>query len=603
MFSLLFLSLATASWATPTQSPNERFGPLRNHELAGQEVLHNSLPKPHSSSAATFSALLNAIEVMQTNYFGIFEGTWPEAIDWTAEVTGTQLSASLSVISHFKADYLKPTNKCDHKNKPQAVADQHLENLINQYFTQITSFYFGENSFGLRMQAFDDMLWVVLGWLESIKFINLHSELILNISKADEGNNFEGRQKEHNQPKSKGWYGRQFIPQFAHRARIFYDLASQGWDTSLCDGGMVWNPYLAPYKNAITNQLFITASVGMYLHFPGDDNGAPFFSSDRGNRDYRDIQGLPPAKAHDMKYLRAAVEAYTWLRNSNMKNDQGLYVDGFHIQGWHGHRNGSRGTEKCDVRDEMVYTYNQGVILSGLKGLFEATGGQNYLDDGHELIRNVIAATGWQYRNNPERKWRWAGLGRGGTMEENCDSSGNCSQDGQTFKGIFFHHLTIFCSPLPKTRFHSSRKEMVSVGDDLARLHHENCDDYTAWIRHNARAAYVTRDQHGKYGSWWGRPFRNDETDEHIGLDVPSAEGTDYRNKGVPMNSLWRLQGHTAPDRWTTGSQPDAHAAASNCGWDLNDRGRGRTVETQSGGVAVMRALWYSNRGRIIEAT
>lgn len=597
MFSLFFLSLVTASWATPTQSPNGRFEQPRSHDLAGQAVLHDTLSKSHSSSAATFSALLNAIEVMQTNYFGIFEGTWPEAIDWTAEVTGTQLSASLSVISHFKADYFKPTNKCDHKNKPQAVADLHLENLINQYFTQITSFYFGENSFGLRMQAFDDMLWVVLGWLESIKFINLHSEPTLNLSKADEGNNFEGRQKKHNPPKSKGWYGRQFIPQFAHRARIFYDLASRGWDTSLCDGGMVWNPYLTPYKNAITNQLFIAASVGMYLHFPGDDNGAPFLTSKRGNRGYRDVQGLPPAKAHDMKYLRAAIEAYTWLKKSNMRNDQGLYVDGFHIQGWHGHRNGSRGTEKCDVRDEMVYTYNQGVILSGLKGLFEATGGQGYLDDGHELIRNVIAATGWQYRNNPERKWRWAGLGRGGIMEESCDSSGTCSQDGQTFKGIFFHHLTLFCSPLPKTRFHSSQKEMVPVGEDLAMLHHENCHHYAAWIRHNARAAYVTRDQHGKYGSWWGRPFRNDETDEHIGLDVPSAEGTDYRNKGVPMNSLWRLQGHTAPDRWTKGPQPGVHAATSNWGWDLNDRGRGRTVETQSGGVAVLRALWYSKRG------
>ena len=25
---------------------------------------------------------------------------------------------------------------------------------------------------------------------------------------------------------------------------------------------------------------------------------------------------------------------------------------------------------------------------------------------------------------------------------------------------------------------------------------------------------------------------------------------------------------------------------------DLNDRGRGRTVETQSGGIAVLRAIW-----------
>lgn len=597
MFYLFLLPLATASWATPTQGPNDRLEPPQNHELAGQTTLHDSLAEPHSSPAATFSALLDSIEVMQTHYFGIFDGTWSEAIDWTAEVIGTQLSASLSLISHFKADHFKPTNKCDHKDEAQAVADQRLENLINQYFTQITSFYFGENAFGLRMQAFDDMLWVVLGWLESIKFINLHSELVLNLTKEDDGADFEGQEKKHMKPRSNGWYGRQFIPQFAHRARIFYDLASQGWDTSLCGGGMIWNPYLTPYKNAITNQLFIAASIGMYLHFPGDDNAAPFLSSNQGDRDYRNIQGLPPAKAHDTKYMRAAVEAYTWLRNSNMKNKHGLYVDGFHIRGWHGHRNGSRGTEKCDVRDEMVYTYNQGVILSGLKGLFEATGAQNYLDDGHELIRDVIEATGWHYINNPERKWRWAGLGRGGTMEESCDSSGTCSQDSQTFKGIFFHHLTLFCSPLPKTRFHSSQKEMVPVGEDLAMLHHENCHQYAAWIRHNARAAYVTRDQHGKYGTWWGRPFRNDETNGHIGFDVPRAEGVDYRNRGVPMNSLWRLQGYPAYDKSTAGSEPGTHAAIRNWDSDLNDRGRGRTVETQSGGLAVLRALWYSKRG------
>lgn len=593
MFSLFLLSLATAAWATPTQSLNDRFEPPQTRDLASQAVLHDSLAEPHSSPTAAFSALLNSIEVMQTHYYGIFEGTWPEAIDWTAEVIGTQLSASLSLISHFKADHFKPVNKCDQRDEAQTLADQHLENLINQYFTQMTSFYFGEDAFGLRFQAFDDMLWVVLGWLESIKFINLHSGLTFNLTTEGEGTDFEGWEKKHEKARSKGWYGRQFIPQFAHRARIFYELASQGWDTSLCGGGMIWNPHLTPYKNAITNQLFIAASVGMYLHFPGDDNAAPFLSSNQG----RNTQELPPAKDHDTKYLRAAVEAYTWLRNSNMKNEHGLYVDGFHIQGWHGDRNGSRGTEKCDIRDEMVYTYNQGVILSGLKGLFEATGTQSYLDDGHELIRNVIAATGWHYRNNPERNWGWAGLGRGGTMEERCDSSGTCSQDGQTFKGIFFHHLTLFCSPMPKTRFHFGKKEMVPVGEDLATLHDENCHKYAAWIRHNARAAYVTRDQHGKFGTWWARPFRNDETDEHIGLDVPSAEGTDYRNRGVPMDSLWRRQGFPTSDKLTAGSEPGIQAATSNWDSDLNDRGRGRTVETQSGGVAVLRALWYSKRG------
>ena len=37
---------------------------------------------------------------------------------------------------------------------------------------------------------------------------------------------------------SGGWHGLQISPMAAHRARIFYDLASTGWDEALCDGGM-----------------------------------------------------------------------------------------------------------------------------------------------------------------------------------------------------------------------------------------------------------------------------------------------------------------------------------------------------------------------------
>ena len=46
---------------------------------------------------------------------------------------------------------------------------------------------------------------------------------------------------------------------------------------------MSWNPYLEPYKNAITNELFISASIGMYLYFPGDDNDSPFSRKPTGH--------------------------------------------------------------------------------------------------------------------------------------------------------------------------------------------------------------------------------------------------------------------------------------------------------------------------------
>ena len=564
-------------------------------------ALDESNPLPGSPSP--YNALLNALEIMESHFFSVSHGTWPHAIDWTAAVMGTQVSASLSTIS-------------DHSSLNK-LADPHAynhENIINRYFTQLTSFYFGENAFSLRTQAYDDMLWVVLGWLESIKFVNRHSKLHYARSTS---------QKEH-ENWILSWYARQFIPQFAHRARLFYDLASKGWDTTLCGGGMVWNPRLAPYKNAITNQLFIAASVSMYLYFPGDNNASPFtcpvttsINPESGTHN----EGEPPAKAHDDRYLQNAIEAYKWLADSGMRNKAGLYVDGFHIRGWRGGRHGSNGTGHCDLRQEQVYTYNQGVILSGMRGLWEATGNISYLEDGHELINNVIKATGWANRDTDE-KYQWAGLGRNGILEEQCDWSGSCSQNGQTFKGIFFHHFTLFCSPLPSDDNDddegNGNMDRPWLGDEETRaLHQQSCDAYRAWITANARAAWITRDERGEFGQWWGRPWPgrrrrshhrgdseydgNDDGEEvNAELEAPLKDDNDgsidYRNEGVPIDDIWRLStaDHNAYIRNPSTAKPVTEYPNKDpvTTTDLNDRGRGRTVETQSGGVAVMRALW-----------
>jgi len=245
---------------------------------------------------------------MQEQYYEAWLGMWPTAIDWTAAVVATQVSAALSTLS-TSFEY-------------SAVSDITLsasakarENMINRYFSQVVASYFGQDAFALRNEAYDDMLWVVLEWLETIKFINLHNTLHYK----------EPYRGPHNaKPPHSSWYGTQWIPAFAHRARIFWDLASKGWDTSLCNGGMLWSPYLAPYKNAITNELFITASISMYLYFPGDDNPSPF-EANHASHDLEQSRDL-----HDPKYLAAAVEGYKWLVLSNMTDDQGLTKASFY---------------------------------------------------------------------------------------------------------------------------------------------------------------------------------------------------------------------------------------------------------------------------------
>ena len=146
----------------------------------------------------------------------------------------------------------------------------------------------------------------------------------------------------------------------------------------------------------------------------------------------------------------------------------------------------------------MVYTYNQGVILSGLRLLWEATANATYLEDGHELTMNVIKATGWRSDDHAEvsLNGEWAGLGRDGVVEDHCDAAGDCSQDAQTFKSIFFHHLALFCEPLHLLPSVSGKT--AAVHKTVARQHTSECRAYLPWVAHNARAALRTRDPRRK---------------------------------------------------------------------------------------------------------
>jgi hypothetical protein len=592
LLALLVLSSIYSFWILYA-NPLYAFGPDHNQKY-GQHV-----PSKYGPPFNALEELHYALETMQSEYFQIWLGKWPTSIDWTGAVLGTFVSASLFSLTR-SLDYVLPPSQ--QQSQWATIEGEKVENEINRYFSQSVAYYFGEDAFAIRLQAYDDMLWVVLGWLEGIKFVNLHSKAHYPAEEIAKG---------------KPWYGNQFVPSFAHRANVFYDITTNGWGTTLCGGGMVWNPRLEPYKNAITNQLYISASVGMYLYFPGDLNGSPFLQ----RRDAPPPQLAPTTslrtRPHDPYFLKNAVEAYDWLKASNMTNEAGLYVDGFHIAGWN--QNGSIGSGNCDVRNEMVYTYNQGVLLSGLRSLWESTGKISYLEDGHRLMRSVILATGW--RSPTERTRWWSGLGRNGILEEACDASGSCSQNGQTFKGIFMHHLTLFCEPLPRRAMIPG----VTFAADSATysLHAESCRSYATWVIWNARAALGTRDHRGRFGMWWGVPHWGNRNSSDFIVELPEG-AEDYRNEGLGAKERWGdgwheglgvtppLEGHLWPTqeeladvsnvisnehsdlkKRNRGSpeDPDFPLDAGTTA-DLNDRGRGRTVETQAGGVAVLRAMW-----------
>ncbi|KAF9875714.1 glycosyl hydrolase [Colletotrichum karsti] len=556
-------------------------------------------------------AAFEAMTVMQHDFFVADQGTWPAAIDWTAAVMETMLSGALTSLSQALA-VLDIGGNSDKGAK---------RNLIDTFFTQLVASYFGQDAVAIRNQAFDDILWVVLGWVDAVKFIDIHSGLFYSRQGLNESATPGLGDALANGP----WHGQYWIPTFAHRARIFWDLGSKGWDTRLCGGGMNWNPRLEPYKNAITNELWIAASISMYLWFPGDNNTTPW------------INGASGVKAtREPKYLAAAIEGYKWLTGVNMTNEAGLYVDGYHVD------RSKPGNTVCDSRSEAVFTYNQGVLLTGQRGLWAATGSASYLEDGHRLIQAVIKASGWDLAADrpvddlsdlpPGYLPPWRGLGRGGIMEDRCDASATCSQDGQTFKGIFFHHFVTFCQHLDPADVQPGMTVNAQAYDQIKAAHGSACQAYLKWVEHNAKSALLSRDGEGRFGMWWAAGIFKGvmPTVETDGIPDNEPNVTDYRNYGLPHDGVWangnpdkvwapngeaqknqtrsyvlvggqertgqkvlgRLSEQGPRDDHGDGTERRGPAAAAGTSGDPNDRGRGRTPETQNGGMALMRAWW-----------
>ncbi|KAL6887705.1 glycoside hydrolase family 76 protein [Trichoderma longibrachiatum] len=541
----------------------------------------------NNASTEILQYAYSALAVLQNDYYQVGRNTWPLAIDWTAAVTQTVVSGMLSTLTR-SLDLIDPG--------VTPGIRQAQENLISSLYDQIIGYHYAQDIVAIKDEAFDDILWVVLGWIEAINFARLHGNLYFPEAQHEANTTYPT--DIHAALTTLPWRGQFWIPSFQSRAQSFWLLGAQGWDTELCHGGMIWNPRLEPYKNAITNELYISASVAMYQHLLDES-----------------------AVDKDPAYLQAAIEGYKWLVNSNMTNDAGLFVDGFHIGGL------ANGGIECNVRDEMVYTYNQGVLLTGQRGLWEATGSPSYLTDGHNLIQAVINATGWDLETNqptdpvgtPSALPIWRGLGRGGILEDECDASGTCSQDSQTFKGIYFHHLNQFCRPLDGKGFQEHKSFNVKSFNSVRAAHRSACQAYLDWIEHNAVAALETRDEQGRFGMWWGAGLVGNSisvSPQSDGIDHDAANTTDYRNHGTPVDDTW---GRTS--RWLPGPQKgglDKQVVARQLAnkdedtdmdvmqsmrkssvqrkkrqsTDPNDRGRGRTVETQVGGLAVLRAYW-----------
>ena len=171
--------------------------------------------------------------------------------------------------------------------------------------------------------------------------------------------------------------------------RIFADMVS-GWD-EVFGGGLWWNRDRT-YKNAITNELFLTVATRLHLQSPGRD------------RAYRDW----------------ALREWEWFEAAGLVGAEGLVNDGLAADGTN---NG-----------KPTYTYNQGVILGGLGDLYRITGDSAYLTQGAS-----IADAALQKLTSPPGA-RTAGVL---TEPRESDIIGR-ADDASQFKGIFVRYLGEF---------------------------------------------------------------------------------------------------------------------------------------------------------------
>jgi len=163
----------------------------------------------------------------------------------------------------------------------------------------------------------------------------------------------------------------------------------EGWDAT-CGGGLWWNTERR-YKNAITNELFLTLAARLAQRTP-----------DPGGR-----------------YRSWALRAWDWFRASGMTGTGGLVNDGL--------------TAGCTNNGRTTWTYNQGVILGGLAALYQLTGDRGYLAAG-ELIAGATLATLVTPPGAPVP----------GILTEPSERPGARYGDDTQFKGIFVRHLHDF---------------------------------------------------------------------------------------------------------------------------------------------------------------
>lgn len=168
-------------------------------------------------------------------------------------------------------------------------------------------------------------------------------------------------------------------------AETIFPFLTKGWNPATCGGGEYW-AINSNYKNAITNELFLTVAAKLANRTTGSASA---------------------------NYLSWANKEWTWFKTSGMINSSNLINDGI---------TPPNANPPCTNNGATEWTYNQGVVLGGLVELAQADNDPSLITEAQTLAHATLTSTL---------------VNSNGILVESANSGGDAPQ----FKGIFARNL------------------------------------------------------------------------------------------------------------------------------------------------------------------
>lgn len=197
------------------------------------------------------------------------------------------------------------------------------------------------------------------------------------------------------------------------------------------------------------------------------------------------LANTKPTTPSDLYYLTEAINAYNWIINSGLIGTNNLLNDGLDL-------------ETCTSNGKVVFTYNQGVILSGLVELTWATGNKIFNELANTIALSAIAV-----------------LAPNGILAENLCEPNACSGDEQQFKGIFTRNI----------QFMVNRATVMPVDTKKVLLN---------FLTTNADSIWAVDQKEGAIGLVWNGPYQTATMQtQSSGLDALVGAAAVTRGQGI----------------------------------------------------------------------